>query len=386
MDLLLILTYAALAYAIFRIFKIPVNAFTLLTAVLGGIFLLGALLLGMNYNHPFSSQGRFYYATTPIIPTVGGRVIEVPVANNTHVKAGEILFRIDPERYQNAVKAKEAQLADAIQASKQLQAAAETARQNFAAASSERNAAQDLYVRSKQLIAAGAISQAQFKQTEERFLAAQSQVQAAQAEAERAALEASAAIEGVNTDIARIQAELDTAKYDLDQTTVRAPTDGVVVQLFLRPGMYAVPMPLRPVMVFMHDEPPHFSAAFLQNSSQRIIEGADAEVIFPAVPGRFFKAKVASAGAYIPQGQVQATGTLVDPEQIRGEGRVIVPLNFEDDLSKYNIVPGSIGNTAIYTHHMHHLAILRKVLLRMKSWMNFIFGDGHGGGGDGGGH
>ena len=48
MDLFLILTYAALAYAIFRIFKIPVNSFTLLTAVLGGMFLLGALLLGMN--------------------------------------------------------------------------------------------------------------------------------------------------------------------------------------------------------------------------------------------------------------------------------------------------------------------------------------------------
>jgi hypothetical protein len=48
MDLLLILTYAALAYAIFRIFNIPVNSFTLLTAVLGGMFLLGALLLGMN--------------------------------------------------------------------------------------------------------------------------------------------------------------------------------------------------------------------------------------------------------------------------------------------------------------------------------------------------
>ena len=119
MDLRLILTYAALAYAIFRIFKIPVNSFTLLTAVLGGMFLLGALLLGMNYDHPFSSQGRFYFATTPIVPTVSGRVIEVPVANNTHVKAGEILFRLDPERYENAVKAKEAQLADAIQAWRQ---------------------------------------------------------------------------------------------------------------------------------------------------------------------------------------------------------------------------------------------------------------------------
>lgn len=377
MDLLLILTYAAIAYAVFRIFKIPVNAYTLLTAVLGGIFLIGALLLGMNYNHPYSSQGRFYFTTTPITPTVGGRVIEVPVVPNTPLKAGDVLFRIDPARYKNAVAAKEAELADATQAAQQLQAAAQTARKNADAAGSSRDAAKDIYDRSKQLIDKGAISQAQFKQAEEGYFAAQSQAQAATAEAERAALDASAAINGVNTDIARIKSELDTAKYDLEQTVVRAPTDGVVVQLFLRPGMYAVPMPLRPVMVFMHQENPTFAAAFLQNSSQRIIEGSDAEVIFPAVPGRFFKAKVAGAGEYIPQGQLQPTGTLLDPEQIKGEGRVIVQLNFQEDLSKYHLAPGSVGSAAIYTEHFHHLAVIRKVLLRMKSWMNYLFSDGH---------
>lgn len=381
MELLLILTYTAIAVAIFKIFRIPVNAFSLLTAVLGGIALIGALLLGMNYNHPFSNQGRFYFTTTPIIPTVGGRVIEVPVQPNTPVKAGDVLFRIDPERYKNAVRGKEAALADAKQVSEQLKSAAETAAKNSQAAAAARDAALDIYERSKKLIASGAISEAQFKQAEERFAATRSQSEAAQAEAERAALEASAAIEGVNTDVARIQSELDTARYDLEQTVVRAPTDGVVVQLFLRPGMYTVPMPLRPVMVFMHAEPPEFAAAFLQNSSQRIIEGADAEVIFPAVPGRFFKARVESSGAYIPQGQLQPSGTLIDPEQIKGDGRIIVQLKFEEDLSKFMIVPGSVGEVAIYTHHMHHLAVMRKILLRMKSWTNYIFGDGHAGGG-----
>lgn len=381
MDFLLILTYAAVAYAAFRLFKIPVNGFTLLTAALGGLALIGALILGMNYNHPFSSQGRFYFMTTPIIATVEGRVIDVPVEPNTPLKAGDILFRIDPERYQNAVKAKEAALADAVQASRQLMSAAETAKSNSEAATAAKAAAEDLYTRSKQLIATGAISQAQFKQTEERFFAARSQADAARAEAERAALDASAAIEGVNTDVARLTAELDTARYELEQTVVRAPTDGVVSQLFLRPGMYVVPMPLRPVMVFLHDEPPRFAAAFLQNSSQRLIEGSAAEVILPAVPGRFFRAKVASAGAYVPQGQLQAAGTLIDPGQIRGDGRVIVEIEILDDLTPFHIVPGSIGSVAIYTHHLHHLGVMRKVLLRMQSWMNFLFGEGHGGGG-----
>lgn len=377
MDLLIILTYAAFAIGVFKVFKIPVTGFTLLTAALGGVALIAALLLGMNYNHPYSSQGRFYFATTPITPTVGGRVIEVPVTPDTPLKAGDVLFRIDPERYENAVKAKEAQLADAAQATKQLQSAAETARKNADAAASARAAAQDLYERSKPLLEKGVISQLQFKQTEERFSAAQSQAQAAQAEAERAALEAAAAIEGVNTEVARLQAELDTARYEVEQTVVRAPTDGTVVQLFLRPGMYAVPMPLRPVMVFMHDEPARFAGAFLQNSAQRIIEGSEAEVVLPAVPGRFFKAKVASAGSYVPQGQLVPNGTLADPEQIKGNGRIIVGLEFQEDLSKYHIVPGSVGTVAIYTHHMHHLGVMRKVLMRMQSWMNYLFSDGH---------
>ncbi len=377
MDLLLILTYTAFAYAIFRIFKIPVNAYTLLTAAIGGIALVGALILGMNYNHPFTSQGRFYFATTPIIPNVSGRVIEVPIEPNTPLKAGDILFRIDPQRYQHAVAAKEAELADATQTAKQLEAAANTAQRNAQAAASARDAAKDIYVRSKQLVEKGAISQAQFRQDEEKYLGTQSQSQAAESEAERAVLAATSAIGGVNTAIAKIQAELETARFDLDQTTVRAPTDGVVIQQFLRPGMYVVPMPLRPVMVFMHKEKARFGAAFLQNSSQRIIRGAEAEVIFPAVPGRFFKAKVATDGAYVPQGQLQASGTLVDPEQIRGEGRIVVEIEFQEDLSKYLLVPGTVGNVAVYTDHMSHLAIMRKVLLRMKSWLNFIFGEGH---------
>lgn len=377
MDLLLILTYAAFAYAAFRIFRIPVNGFTLLTAALGGIALIGALLLGMNYNHPFTSQARFYFTTTPIVPGVSGVVTEVPVEPNTRLKAGDVLFRIDPEPFENAVKAKEAALADARQSTSELQAAAETAQRQYQSAQSVRNGVKDIFDRATKLIASGSISQAQFEKAKNDYQAADASAQAAKAEAERARLQADAVILGVNTEVARLQAELDTAKFNLEQSVVRAPSNGTVVQMFLRPGMYAASLPLRPVMIFMPDEPPVFAAAFLQNSAQRIEEASDAEVILPSVPGRFFKAKVDAVGAYIPQGQLQPSGNLVDPEQIKGHGRMLVVVKFTDDLSKYQIVPGSTGEVAIYTHHMHHLAIMRKVLLRMKSWLYYIFGDGH---------
>jgi hypothetical protein len=118
-------------------------------------------------------------------------------------------------------------------------------------------------------------------------------------------------------------------------------------------------------------------ASFLQNSTQRVEEASAAEVILPAVPGRFFKAKVEAVGAFIPEGQLQPSGTLVSPESIKSEGRVMVRVKFEEDVSRFHIVPGSTGNVAIYSHHMHHLGVMRKVLIRMKSWMNNIFSDGH---------
>ena len=106
MDLLLILTYAAICYGIFKLFKIPVNAYTLLTAVLGGVFLLGFLLLAMNYNHPYTKEARFFYYTTPIVPTVSGRVVEVVAKPGEHLKAGDVLFRIEDTTYRNAVAQK----------------------------------------------------------------------------------------------------------------------------------------------------------------------------------------------------------------------------------------------------------------------------------------
>jgi multidrug resistance efflux pump len=377
MDLLLILTYTALAYGVFKIFKIPVNGFTLLTAALGGIALISFLLIAMNYNHPFSKEARFYFNTTPIVPAVSGLVVDVPVKGNTHLKAGDVLFQIDPTPFKNAVDAKEAALAEAMQTTKQLGASADAAKQKLDSALADRDSAKDIFERSTKLLQSGAIAQVQFEKAKNNYNAAEATAQSARSEADRARLQAESAINGVNTDVARLQAELDTAKFNLQSSTVRAPTDGVVQQNFLRPGMYAASLPLRPVMVFLHDEKPKFAAAFLQGSAQRIEQGSDAEFILPAVPGRFFKAKVAVSGAYIPQGQLQPTANLVDPEQIKGEGRILVVIEPQEDLSKYLIVPGSTAQVAIYSHHLHHLAVIRKVLLRMKSWTNYLFGDGH---------
>ena len=79
MEILLILIYVSFCYVIFKLFRIPVNQWTLATATLGGVIGIALLLLVMNYNHPFTTNARIYFSVTTVLPTVKGRVIEVPV-------------------------------------------------------------------------------------------------------------------------------------------------------------------------------------------------------------------------------------------------------------------------------------------------------------------
>ncbi len=378
MDLLLVLTYTGICILIFRIFRIGVTAITLLTAALGGFFLIGLILLGMNYNHPFSSQGRFYFNTTPIVPLVSGRVIEAPLRAGDQVKKGDVLFTLEPTSYQAAVDNHKAALADAEQRAKELTANREAAESRLAEASARRDRTQADYERVAK-IGPGAVSQQEIQDSQFAAESAAANYASAQSELTAARLEESSTIGGVNTAVARLQADLAKAEFDLEQTVMRAPTDGSVEQSFLREGMMAVSLPLRPVMVFNHAEPPSFAAAFLPNCAQRLDPGSAAEVAFPAVPGRIFHAKIKRLQDVIAQGQLQPTGTLIAPESIHGEGRIVAVLEFDspEELAQYRLVPGATGITAVYSDHLREFAIIRKVLLRMKSWTHYLFSDGH---------
>ncbi len=182
-------------------------------------------------------------------------------------------------------------------------------------------------------------------------------------------------INGVNPTVARLQAELENAQFELDQTTVRAPGHGFVTQVFLRPGMMANPLPLRPVMVFINDEDRMLAAAFIQNSLQRVRAGDEAEVAFRAVPGKIFKARVKQIIDVMAQGQLQPTGALLDPlspERLQA-GQTLAQIEITESMDGYQLPGGVVAEVAVYTDHWHHVAILRKVLLRMSSWMNYVF-------------
>ncbi|NQY87030.1 MAG: HlyD family secretion protein [Colwellia sp.] len=317
MDLLLVLTYAALCIGIFKVFKIPLNKWTVPTAVLGGVILIGSLIMMMNYNHPYSEITRQYFVSTPVIPSVRGEVVSVNVKANTPIKAGHLLFSIDPIPYQNKVDALNAQVLSA-----------------------------DLdYQRALQLMKTNIGKQRDVDVTK-------------------------AAVDNLT-------AKLHDAEYDLRQTKVRAGGNGYVTQMMVYPGLYVVPMPLRPAMVFVQQESFTYIGWYRQNSSMRLEVGNEAEIAFDALPGKVFSAQVIAVLPVLAEGELQANGSMISLSQRGGmPGRIPVKIKITDprfaDLAKY-VPGGSYGQSAIYSEHFHHIAIMRRIILRMSSWMSYFF-------------
>lgn len=381
MDLLLILTYAALCIVVFKVFKIPLNKWTVPTAVLGGVVLIGALLLLMNYNHPYSRFAREYFVTIPITPAVKGLVVSVEVKPNVRVKKGDVLFRIDPTPYEAVVKQKRAALMEAELEVPQLEAAWNAAKANVERVTADRDRSKSAYDRYEEGRRKGGANSPftalELDNKRQLYLASEAQLTSAKADELRVRLAFESNIDGVNTKVAGLRGQLEQALYELSQTVVYAPMDGMVTQMAVRPGLMAVPLPLRPLMSFIPDEQRYFAGAFWQNSLLRLKEGDEAEVILDAAPGQVFKGRVASVLPAMAEGEVQSTGALQSSTRLFQSGRVIVLIDIEDDQMRQQFPAGVSGQVAIYTEHFHHVAVMRKVLLRMQGWLNYVFGEGH---------
>ena len=318
MDILLILTYTAICVAIFKIFKLPLNKWTVPTAVLGGVVLIGGLIVLMNYNHPYSEISRSYFVTVPVVPQVSGQVVEVTERVNEILEKGDILLKLDATPYTAKVTELKANLQ---------QAEVDLKRANKLASSSA------LAMRDR--------DQAQLKVDE-------------------------------------LKPQLVKAQWELDNTIVHAPSRGFVTQVSVRPGIMAMSIPLKPVMVFVPQEERIIVGWFRQNSLLRLQEGNEAEIAFDSIPGKTFKAKLLQVLPALAQGQVPASGKLMNGASLanRVPGRIAVKFFIDDESFEpyQDIVPGgAFGQIAVYSEHFHHLTIIRKVLLRMSSWMNYIF-------------
>jgi hypothetical protein len=75
----------------------------------------------------------------------------------------------------------------------------------------------------------------------------------------------------------------------------------------------------------------------------------------------------------VSQGQLQASGTLLDPQsRAKSPGLVSVNVDITDHLTGYQLPAGASAQVAVYSDHWQAVAIVRRILLRMKSWLNYI--------------
>jgi multidrug resistance efflux pump len=277
-----------------------------------GIFGVLALVIAMNLFQPFSQDVRVYRPVVQIVPRVTGRVVEVAAQKNEAVSAGDVLFRIDPEPYQYEV--------DRLAATLELK---RIVRDDAAALTGAQVLAQIKYDR----------AQAEFES---------------------------------------VRAQLDGAQVDLRETVAYAPSDGVVTNLALRPGQIASQMASLPVMTVVEDSPTIVIATFSQSALKYVEVDDEVEIAFDRQPGRIVAARV---GAIIPatgQGQLPPSGVLMQWTDSPVPGRMGVALELASGNEDLELPAGSSGVAAVYTDRATAIRIIRRVVMRMNTWLNYV--------------
>ena len=239
-----------------------------LTAIVVLVAAAAVVLKYWDYiTNPWTRDGQVRANVIQVAPRVSGPIIKLPIKDNQLVKAGDLLFEIDPRTYKAAldqanakldetrndikdleqqVKAAQAALDQTVSQIKQAESAIKSAE-----AESVRTLAD--FERGKKLVAKGDVSKRRFDESRAANDVAQADLDKArsrliqtraaklQAEAELARAKAELGAPGEeNAQLRGAKAALETAELNLEFTQVRASVDGYVTNLNLRLGSQAV--------------------------------------------------------------------------------------------------------------------------------------------------
>jgi multidrug resistance efflux pump len=302
--------YLVLLFLLVRFGIVRFNLFWKVSPFIVLLLLNIGLFIPMGWGAP---QGSVLLVrnSVSIVPSVAGEVIDVPVEANKPLKAGDVLFRIDPVPFEAQVKAIEAQLK----------------------------------LSSTRL--------AQMTQLYERDSGRGFDVEQRQSEVDQ------------------LKAQLEGAKWNLDKTVVRAPADGYVTNLALRKGARVASLPLAPVMAFIDTSGTLIGAEIAQINARYVEPGQPAEVTFKFMPGQVYSGKVEGVLQAVASGQVQASGLAVTPKEVVS-APFIVRIRLDDAAIAKRLPAGSTGDAAIFTEHVKVAHIIRKVLLRQIAILNYL--------------
>jgi membrane fusion protein (multidrug efflux system) len=236
-------------------------------------------------------------ARVDVSANISARVSEVEVRDNQAVKAGQVLFKLDPRRFEIAVEDAEAALAAARLRVHSLKATYLRRQADEKAARSALAFEQREYERQKELAADGISSRSQLDKAQHELEAAHQAVDAAAQQTQSAladlAGDPDAPIE-TQPSVRQAQAALDRARLELSYTVVRAPIDGIVTKVEqVQVGDYI--SAAAPLFALVSKSNVWVEANFKETELTHMHPGQRATFEVDAYPGREFTGRVESA-------------------------------------------------------------------------------------------
>jgi len=356
MEIILLLIYSFFVWLIFFKFKwLPWNIVSQVIVVTIPIIALAMIILFMNIVAPSSSDVRAQNYVIPIVPRVTGQVTEVPIEPNRPIKKGDVLFKMDPVPFEAAVKAAESTL-------RGLGDQLNNAAAKKAALIPRTELAKKRVEQFTALATTGAGKRADLEQAQSDLGNLESEFLAADATESQA-----------RAQIAKSEAELINAQFDLEGCVHRAPSNGRVANLALQPGVRATQFATMSVMSFIQEDDPWVLAFYHQNELRYVEPGDEAEIFMEMYPGRIIKCKVDSILWATAQGQLPISGNLPNTAPIAApEQRIAVRLLVDGKDKGVFLAAGARGHGAIYTEHVKFLHIIRKVFVRVSAKLDWF--------------
>jgi multidrug resistance efflux pump len=359
-------------------FRFKLIRLSIAWCVVSSLFLLHLLLVflvGIRFVAPYSTDVTVIQQTIQLLPRLPDPtlVTAVLVQPNVPVKKGQPLFQFDRRPYEYKVRQLEAELARARQDVQVLKAELEASQAKVVKTQSELVYATYQLKLCGNLASKGAGPEEDVQKWSAQVKTDEAEIKEAQAEVQRARLRYTSEIGGVNTTVAALQGELDLARFYLNNTTLVAPEDGHIINLQVRPGMVAGDVRVGAIASFICDADRYVLASFYQENLKYVKVGQPVEVAMNLFPGQIFRGKVdgiwrgSGQGQYLPSGVLP---TFQAPAPDVPRGRYAVRINMEEDASRFTI--GAQGAAAIYTGG-GGFAALRRVVIRIYSWLNWLY-------------
>jgi multidrug resistance efflux pump len=349
----------------------PVRRWTLI--VLAIIFVVFVYSIIADRTTPYTSQAVVQAYVLRVAPEVAGRVLEVGVSDNQKVKAGELLFRIDPEPFKIALEQAEAKIAGVGQTIGANTAAVASAQERLTEARAKRDNTVEQANRVLELVKKGVYAKAREDRAKAEIDAAEASVREAEAELEKAK-EQLGPQGSENPQLRDALAAAEKAKLDLVRSTVIAPSDGVVTNLQLTLGQFIGVG--QAALTFIDARDVWFSANFRENSLETIKPDLPAEIVLDVFPGRVFQGKVESLSWGVSQGSIDPSTGLPKVNAPTGLTRTPQSFPVRINLDQKDYLPGmrlgSQANIIVYATSNAILNAIGAFWIRLIAILTYV--------------